>query len=119
MPTHRGMRTALSSALVGAGVALCVARTGLADDASVDPYLNQPAAIEEGKQIYRAKCIICHGKGGGRGPNLFATKLDDEQFLITVMNGRKGTLMPVFGLRLTPDDVWKVRAFLKANPNGI
>jgi mono/diheme cytochrome c family protein len=94
-------------------------RTSHADETLTDPYLGQPDAIAEGEMIYKAKCIICHGKAGGRGPNLFATRLTDEQFLDTVINGRKGTLMPVFGFRLSPDDIWKIRAFLKAHPDGI
>jgi mono/diheme cytochrome c family protein len=93
--------------------------TGGAGETVTDPFLGQTEAIEEGEQIYKGKCIICHGKAGGRGPNLFATKLTDEQFLDTVINGRKGSLMPVFGLRLSPDDVWKIHAFVKAHPNGI
>jgi mono/diheme cytochrome c family protein len=36
-----------------------------------------------------------------------------------VINGRKGTLMPAWGFRLSPDDVWKVHAFLKAHPEGL
>lgn len=90
-----------------------------ADEPLTDPYLGQPNAIAEGEQIYRSKCYICHGNAGGRGPNLFATKLSDERFLETVINGRKDTSMPAFGLRLTPDEVWKVHSFLKANPDGI
>jgi mono/diheme cytochrome c family protein len=90
-----------------------------AQDRLVDPFLGQPAAIEQGEQQYRAKCIICHGKAGGRGPNLFATRLRDDQFLTTVLNGRPGTLMPVFGLRLSPDDVWKILAFVRAHPDGM
>jgi len=38
----------------------------------------------------------------------------DEQFLATVINGRKGTQMPAFGLRLSIDEVWKVHAFVKS-----
>lgn len=102
---------------------LALASTGgmisRADEMTKDPFLGQKQAIEDGKQIYREKCIICHGRGGGRGPNLFATKLSDRQFLETVIHGRPGTLMPVFGLRLSPEDIWKVHAFLKANPNGL
>jgi len=85
-----------------------------ADDEMTNPFLGQPAAIEEGLQIYRSKCYICHLSQGGRGPNLFATKISDEKFLETVINGRKGTQMPAFGLRLSPDDVWKVHAFVKS-----
>ena len=42
------------------------------------------------------------------------TKLTDEQFLETVINGRQGTQMPAFGLRLSPDEVWQVHAFVKS-----
>ena len=90
-----------------------------AQSAAVDPYIGQPAAIDAGEQIYREKCIICHGRAGGRGPDLFAITLSDAEFLKTVENGRPGTLMPAFGSRLSPDDIWRIRAFLKANPNGI
>lgn len=109
----------LVATLLLAGVLDGGLRAGRAETAPSDPYLGKPAAIDEGKDIYRAKCIICHGRHGGRGPNLFATELDDAEFLDTVTNGRKNTLMPSFGLRLTRDDIWKVRAFLKANPDGL
>ena len=91
----------------------------LADNDLTDPYLGQPDAIAEGDDLYHSHCIICHGLKGGRGPNIFATQLTDEQFLEVVINGRKGTLMPAWGLRLSPDDVWKIRAFLKAKPQGL
>ncbi len=97
----------LAAILVGAGA------VG-ADDELKNPYLGQPDAIAAGKSIYRSKCYICHHSGGARGPNLFATKLSDEHFLETVINGRKGTQMPAFGLRLTPDEVWQVHAFVKS-----
>jgi len=87
---------------------------GSADEALTDPFLGQPDAISAGRDTYRAKCYICHFSNGGRGPNLFATKLTDEQFLETVINGRKGTQMPAFGLRLSPDEVWQVHAFIKS-----
>ena len=108
---------------IGLSAAVCVlailsARdTGgmaLADEALTDPLLGQPDAIEAGRDTYRSKCLVCHGSSGARGPNLFATKLSDEGFLETVINGRKGTLMPAFGLRLSPDEVWQVHAFIKS-----
>src|SRR5215468_4206308 len=57
-----------------------------ADETLTDPYLGQPDAIAAGDQIYHNHCIICHGLRGGRGPNLFATQLSDEQFLEVVIN---------------------------------
>jgi len=87
---------------------------GRADEALTNPFLGQPEAIAAGKDIYRSKCLVCHQHAGGRGPNLFATNLSDERFLETVINGRKGTLMPAFGLRLSIDEVWQVHAFIKS-----
>ena len=66
-----------------------------------------------GRRLYRSKCILCHRNTGSRGPNLFKSELGDERFLETVINGRKGTSMPAFGLRMSPDDVWAVHAFVK------
>lgn len=86
----------------------------LADEALTNPYLGQPDAIAAGRTIYAAKCYVCHHSSGARGPNLFATKLSDERFLETVIQGRKGTQMPAFGLRLSPDEVWQVHAFVKS-----
>jgi mono/diheme cytochrome c family protein len=85
-----------------------------ADEALTNPVLGQVEAIAEGRNIYRAKCLVCHQSAGARGPNLFATRLTDEQFLEVVIQGRKGTQMPAFGLRLSPDEVWQVHAFVKS-----
>jgi mono/diheme cytochrome c family protein len=79
-----------------------------------NPVLGQAEAIVAGRDIYRAKCLVCHQSAGARGPNLFATRLSDQQFIVVVMNGRKGTQMPSFGLRLSPEEVWQVHAFVKS-----
>ncbi len=106
------------AAIVLGGLALgCSGRllAGTADsEALTNPVLGQAEAIAAGRDIYRAKCLVCHQSAGARGPNLFATRLSDEQFLSVVINGRKGTLMPSFGLRLSPDEVWQVHAFVKS-----
>lgn len=108
--------------LVGLGVAAAVwwssaAVSQVADtDELKNPYLGQKEAIDEGQRIYRSKCVICHREAGGRGPNLFKTRLTDEQFLEVVINGRFGMKgqMPAFGFRMSPDDVRKVHAFVKS-----
>ena len=86
----------------------------IAEEGLTNPFLGQPDAIATGRDIYRSKCLVCHQSAGARGPNIFKTKLSDEQFLATVINGRKGTQMPAFGLRLSIDEVWQVRAFVKS-----
>jgi mono/diheme cytochrome c family protein len=118
MRQHRASRSfALVSALVvlSAPALWSVMATSVgADEPLTNPVLGQPAAIEAGHDVYRSKCLFCHGSAGARGPNLFKTKLSDEAFLNTVINGRKDTLMPAFGLRLSPDEVWEVHAFVKS-----
>ena len=84
------------------------------NEAITDPLLGDPAAIAEGRRLYRTWCYLCHHSAGARGPNLFATKLSDEQFMETVINGRKGTQMPAFGYRLAPDEVWQVHSYIKS-----
>ena len=81
-------------------------------EAVTNPVLGQPVAIAAGEDVYRARCIICHMQAGGRGPNLFRGELADEQFLNTVIRGRKSTLMPSFGVMLSIEDVWNVHAFV-------
>jgi mono/diheme cytochrome c family protein len=113
-PGLQDMIRLLQMAVPAAALLLALSSGGLADDALSNPFLGDPAAIEAGKDIYRGKCYGCHHSGGARGPNLFATKLSDERFLETVINGRKGTQMPAFGLRLSPDEVWQVHAYVKS-----
>jgi mono/diheme cytochrome c family protein len=85
------------------------------DDELTNPYLDDPAAIEEGERIFRRRCTGCHWSPL-RAPTLFHTELSDEKFLETVINGRKGSrgTMPPFGYVLSPDEVWQVHAFVMA-----
>ena len=85
------------------------------DEALTNPYLGDPQAIEDGERIFRRRCTGCHWSPL-RAPVLFHTKLSDEKFLETVINGRKGRRgnMPLFGYVLSPDEVWQVHAFLMA-----
>ena len=81
----------------------------------VNPLLGDEAAIKRGRRIYRGKCIVCLQRTGGRAKNLFKTRLTDEQFLMVVINGREGTLMPSFASRMGLDDVWEVHAYVKSS----
>jgi mono/diheme cytochrome c family protein len=110
--TIRGSLLYLSFA---AALALLTMGRGLADDDELkDPFLGQADAIAAGRVTYAGKCYVCHHSAGARGPNLFATKLSDQRFLETVIQGRSGTQMPAFGLRLSPDEVWQIHAFIKS-----
>ncbi len=93
-------------------VAAVAAGRAAAEDDIVNPVLGQAEAVAAGRVIYRTRCYICHLGNGGRGPNLFASKLSDYQFLETAINGR-GT-MPALGTLMTPDDIWNVHAYVKS-----
>jgi mono/diheme cytochrome c family protein len=109
------MRGSLILISLAAAVALFTMSRGFADDDELkDPVLGQPDAIAAGRVTYAGKCYVCHHSSGARGPNLFATKLSDQRFMETVIQGRKGTQMPAFGLRLSPDEVWQIHAFIKS-----
>ncbi len=94
--------------LVGAAV------PARAEEELTNPVLGDPAAVEEGRRIYRQRCYICHLSNGGRGPDLFASSISDDAFMMPVINGRKGATMPAFGLKMTPDEVWQVHAYVKS-----
>ena len=103
----------LCSILTLAG--LTTTRAAAQDDELTNPYLADPAAIEEGERIFRRRCTGCHWSPL-RAPVLFHSELGDEKFLETVINGRKGSRgnMPPFGYVLSPDEVWQIHAFVMA-----
>ena len=64
---------------LAAAMALLTMSRGFADDDELtDPFLGQPDAIAAGRVTYAGKCYVCHHSSGARGPNLFATKLDQR-----------------------------------------
>jgi mono/diheme cytochrome c family protein len=105
--------TFVAAALFGA-----VAGTAWAEDSSAAPAGAAPSPAEMGGDIYGTRCILCHGRSGGRGPNLFHTKLSEDQFVYTAINGRKGTQMPAFGTVLSPDDIAAVYAFVESRDSA-
>jgi mono/diheme cytochrome c family protein len=108
------LHTALRAAAILIGIAANPAgpAPAKAAEALANPLLGNAEAQAEGLRLYRTRCYICHLHEGGRGPNLFATKLTDEQFLNVVIQGR--ATLPAFGLRMSPDDVWAVHAYVKS-----
>ncbi len=83
-----------------------------------------PAAVQQGRQIFSANCSFCHGsdaRGGEGGPNLIRsqTVLDDkngELITTVVQNGRPDKGMPKFDL--TTEQVGTIATFLHSIPVG-
>jgi cytochrome c(L) len=101
------------------------ARPSAADDEERNPYTGDPAAIEEGRKLWRKTgCYSCHGgvAEGGVGPSL----IDDEWIYVptdktlfkTISEGRKGTVMVSWSKELDPDQIWKVIAYIRSLYQG-
>jgi mono/diheme cytochrome c family protein len=90
-----------------------------------------PSVVQEGAALYAQQCAACHGPKGfgdgeaGRGlqppPANLASMirmpmLNDEFLLWTVSEGGVplGTAMPAFKGVLTPEQIWKIAAFMRA-----
>lgn len=110
---HRRTRDFLSGLIAGVAVFGLVSASAdeSAATASKNPYLDQKEALDEGEKIYRTRCFGCHFRAGGRGPNIFRTKLSEQQFFDTVKNGGRSG-MPSWGSTLSDKDIWKVHAFV-------
>ena len=79
-----------------------------------NPFEGAPDAVRQGRRLYRSTCYICHLDAGGRGPNLRKSRLQGQDFLRVVINGRKGTQMPAWKGKLTEAEMWKILAYLEA-----
>jgi cytochrome c-L len=90
-------------------------------EAGENPYVGQPEAIAEGKQLYETWCQSCHlPDGSGRiGPSLVddvygypRIKTDVGMFEI-VLGGGAGAMQP-FRDRLTQDEILKLLAYVRS-----
>jgi mono/diheme cytochrome c family protein len=76
--------------------------------------LNDPAIVKEGGELYGQTCRYCHGKEGqgGRGPTLRSRGFDYRYVFDRITNGYPP--MPAFNRLYTPEQVWKIVAFVQA-----
>ncbi|PYV41443.1 MAG: hypothetical protein DMG09_04695 [Acidobacteria bacterium] len=112
------LRTGLGLCLA-LGLAWCCA-AGFDEKDKKDPVRNplarNPAAIEAGGELFRARCSFCHGldgKGGGRGPNLTSGEWGkDSDIVSAIRKDVPGTQMPPYDL---PDaETWQLVAFIRS-----
>jgi cytochrome c6 len=80
---------------------------GLADDTTV---------VKSGEQIFKSRCIVCHGVEGDRGnmnaANLKFSKIDSLSIVQTIMNG-KGR-MPPFNRLFSDSEMVNLVAYVKS-----
>ena len=87
---------------------------------TANPYANDRTAMAEGRQLFvRFNCSGCHGgrAGGGMGPSLrdvdWLYGNRDAQLFSSIAEGRAHG-MPSWQPRMTPDQIWKLVAYIKA-----
>jgi mono/diheme cytochrome c family protein len=77
----------------------------------------------DGATIFKRNCVLCHGPDGKglatfKTPNFTDPKvqasLTDEQILETIKNGKKGTVMPPWGDKLSDQDIKAVAAHIRS-----
>lgn len=97
----------------------------VAQDTLTNPYTGNPEAIAEGQRLYReARCYPCHGfKGeGATGPDLtddvWRYRPTDGTLFRAISHGRRGTLMPGWKDKLTPDQIWQLITFIRSIYKG-
>ncbi|MBW4053756.1 MAG: cytochrome c [Proteobacteria bacterium] len=86
-----------------------------------NPYANNPSALEQGRRIFvQMNCAGCHGghAGGGMGPDLrpdhiFAFGNTPAELFDSISEGR-GMGMPAWGMKLPPDVIWKLVAYIQS-----
>lgn len=86
-----------------------------------NPYANDPSALEQGRQLFVAmNCAGCHGghAGGGMGPDLRPDHIfrygDTPANLFDSISMGRGMGMPAWGMKLPPDVIWKLVAYIQS-----
>lgn len=95
-----------------------------------NPYANDAAAIEAGKEVYQLNCLTCHGEtGAGDGPagasldpkpanldKVLPTVQDDFVFWVINEGGAAAGLsasMASYKDVLTEEEIWQVIAYIR------
>ncbi len=85
--------------------------------ANAQESMDDPADVEDGKEIFEANCARCHGNDGtgsnfGRDLTDVATQEPDRSVHITSVTDGKGN-MPAFGSDLSEDDIDKAISYVR------
>lgn len=97
---------------------------------TTNPFAADPAAVRAGLSHYKENCLYCHGardvdtaefaKGLNPGPPMLdmddVQKMSDGQLFWVVSHGVRATGMPAFSPTHSPEEIWKIVAFVRHLP---
>jgi len=94
--------------------------TGPATGPVVNPFPEDPQAVENGARLFkRVSCHGCHGGNarGGTGPDLtddeWLRAPSDEMIFNVIRNGRPGTMMSPFKEDLADEQIWYLVNYIR------
>ena len=95
--------------LLVAGAPTFADETGLTEE-----FMQDPAHIALGQQLFRQQCVKCHGKGAypGKAPKLKVKKLSPEDIYLRVTYGYGK--MPAWENVFTEDERMAITAYMKS-----
>jgi mono/diheme cytochrome c family protein len=113
---HRFRNLVLAmSPLIGL-LAVSAIGTGHADETELtEEYLNDPAHIQLGQELFAQQCAKCHGKGAypGKAPRLNAQKLSPEDVYLRVAYGFRR--MPAWEDVFSDEQLMAITAYVKSD----
>ena len=80
-----------------------------------EEYLNDPAHIELGKELFAQQCTKCHGRGAypGKAPKLSVKKLTPEDVYLRVAYGFRK--MPAWEDVFSDEEIMAITAYVKSD----
>ena len=78
---------------------------------------------DDGADLFKQKCSMCHGEDGKGYPALktpdftdpkVQASITDDEMTEVIKNGKKGTAMPAFGEKLSDDQIKSLIAFIRS-----
>ena len=106
-----------------AGLLAVIAGAAAAEDKN--PYTGDEAAIADGRTLWaETGCYSCHGENaeGALGPDLtddlWVYRPTDATLFRAIAQGRSGTNMVGWSHTLSPDQIWKIIAYIRSRYRG-
>lgn len=78
---------------------------------------------DEGSDLYKRQCSMCHGVDGKGFPAMktpdftdpkVQASLTNKEIFETVKNGKKGTMMPAFGSKLSDPQIQSLVTYIRS-----